>query len=807
MSSFSDIGILVDELKSGNQKTTCPKCSADRTKKDDPCLSVNAEKGTYNCHHCGWKGSIKSTGPSCKSSKKSVVVATYDYRDESESLHYQSVRFDPKSFSQRRPDGTRGWIWDLKGVQQVPYRLPELIDSEGTIYIPGGEKDVETLVKDGLTATTNSGGEGNWKPDFNEHLRDRDVVILEDNDEKGRKHGKVISEPLYGIASSIKILRFEDMPGGSDVSDFLNDHSIEDLTERVEMAPLFQGSYSDYFGESESTTGNDDKDDDKKTQAQLLIDFTPNWELFKTPDGELFITFPNKAHEETYPIKSKEIQNLLRGQFFKAFKKPPTAQALNDAIGILEALAQFGDAVHPTFTRVAEQEGNLYLDLCNKYWEVIEITPDGWKIIPNSPVKFIRTRTKLPLPHPVQGKTIDPLKAFIKIPEDQWKLIIGFLLACLKPKGPFPILCIQGEQGSGKSFISRLLKQLIDPSRALLKTLPSNERDLVISAKNNWILAFDNLSGLKPWISDGLCRLSSGGGFSIRELYTNDDEIVFDAQRALILNGIDDIATRADLRDRALIVHLPVISKEKRKDEESILKDFEKAVPFILGGLLAGACAALKNKSSTLLKNPPRMADFAKWVTAAESGLGWESGSFMKAYINNRMLAAESGIEGSLLGQAIFDLVQSLAKPWEGNATELLKELNQHVSDGKTTPKTWPKTPQDISKEVKRLAPTLRLVEIEVGFKRESGTGKRLILLRKMGISSSPSSPNGQEENNLFDFDGLQDDARVTNNDSHVTTSSQDNPLENSTSDNGDKGDDKNHPLPGSNDSCWETSI
>ena len=243
MKTFSELGIHIDESISGNQKIPCPKCSANRTKKDDPCLSVNAEKGTYNCHHCGWKGSIKSIKSSSNSSKKGVIIAAYDYRDESESLHYQSVRFDPKSFCQRRPDGKGGWIWDLKGVQQVPYRLPELIASEGTIYIPGGEKDVDTLVKAGLTATTNSGGEGNWKPDFNDYLRDRDVVILEDNDEKGRKHGRVICERLNGVAKSIKIVRFEELPKGNDVTDYLAQKSIDDLMTLVENSLPLTGSY------------------------------------------------------------------------------------------------------------------------------------------------------------------------------------------------------------------------------------------------------------------------------------------------------------------------------------------------------------------------------------------------------------------------------------------------------------------------------------------------------------------------------------------------------------------------------------
>ena len=185
MSSFSDIGILVDELKSGNQKATCPKCSESRTKKNDPCLSVNVTEGVFLCHHCEWKGSIKSTDMSSNGSGKKSIVATYNYPNESGKILYQSVRFDPKTFSHRRPDGKGGWKWNLKNIQRVPYRLPELIDSNGPVYIPGGEKDVETLVKHELTATTNSGGEGNWKLEFNVYLSDRDVIILEDNDSNG----------------------------------------------------------------------------------------------------------------------------------------------------------------------------------------------------------------------------------------------------------------------------------------------------------------------------------------------------------------------------------------------------------------------------------------------------------------------------------------------------------------------------------------------------------------------------------------------------------------------------------------------
>jgi 5S rRNA maturation endonuclease (ribonuclease M5) len=749
VSSFKELGINIDESKAGNQKTTCPKCSSSRRKKEELCLSVNVEQGLFNCHHCDWSGSINKSDDS--------LEIIYDYRDESNNLLYQCIRSFPKSFKQRRPDGKGGWIWNLKGIRRIPYRLPDLIASTGSVYIPGGEKDVETLIKHELTATTNSGGEGNWKPEFNKYLKDRDVVILEDNDEKGQKHGKVISKSLYGTANSIKIIRFNELTKGSDVSDFLKNNTIEDLLEKAEKSSLYTGSYSKYFKEDQSETNTEydnqssDFDDEKgKTQAQLLIDFTPGWELFHTPDDELFITFPKDGHEETHPIKSKAVRSLLIGLFFHRYKKPPTNNALSEALSLLEAQAQFCNKEHRVFNRIADLKGNLYLDLCNKHWEVVEITPSGWSIIPNSPVKFVRSRAMDPLPHPLQGGSIDELKYFINLPDDQMKLILGFLISCLRTKGPFPILCIQGEQGSGKSFFCRLLKTLIDPSKALLKTLPSNERDLVITAKNSWVLAFDNLSGLKHWISDALCRLSTGGGFATRELYTDADEVIFDSQRAQILNGIDDIAVRADLRDRSLLISLPVIPQNKRKDEESILKQFEKVRPSILGGLLDAVSIALKNIDIVKLRKMPRMADFAKWVTAAEPGFGWEPGSFMTMYNENSSATIGIGLESDPIAQAIIDLQKDIGK-WEGTATELLDVLENKTSDKILKSKQWPKVAQTLSNRLRRLAPVLREVgiELELGI-RKGKERKRIISIRKYEENTGPTGLIVRQDDNPY---------------------------------------------------------
>ena len=137
----------------------------------------------------------------------------------------------------------------------------------------------------------------------------------------------------------------------------------------------------------------------------------------------------------------------------------------------------------------------------------------------------------------------------------------------MRPTGPYPVLILQGEQGTAKSTAAKVLRLLIDPSAAPLRTAPLDERDLMIAARNGWIIALDNLSGLSSWLSDALCRIATGGGVSTRELYSDTDEVLIDVQRPIILNGIDDIATRQDLIDRSIIINLEPIPENKRKPE------------------------------------------------------------------------------------------------------------------------------------------------------------------------------------------------------------------------------------------------
>ena len=152
------------------------------------------------------------------------LVATYDYKDEQGKLLYQVVRYEPKAFLQRQPDGKGSWVWKLDGVRRVLYRLPELLaaDPQETVFIVEGEKDANRLSALGLVVTTNVSGAGKWRDEYNEYLCERHVVILPDNDQKGRDHARLVAASLQGKAQSMRIVLLPDLPEKGDVSDWLS---------------------------------------------------------------------------------------------------------------------------------------------------------------------------------------------------------------------------------------------------------------------------------------------------------------------------------------------------------------------------------------------------------------------------------------------------------------------------------------------------------------------------------------------------------------------------------------------------------
>ncbi len=485
----------------------------------------------------------------------------------------------------------------------------------------------------------------------------------------------------------------------------------------------------------------------RKTQATTLVELASDAKLFRTPEGDAYATVNVSGHLETWLIRLRGFQDWLRRRFYESEGSAPSAQSLQEALDVLQGRAQFDGETREVHTRVAEHDGAIYLDLCDERWRVVRVTPDGWQVLENSPVKFRRAKGMLPLPEPARGGRVELLRNFVNVNAEDWPLLAGWLVATYRPGKPFPVLALHGEQGSAKSTTAKVLRSLIDPNKADLRSEPREERDLMIAAKNGWLISLDNLSHIKPWLSDALCRLATGGGFAVRQNYTDDEEIIIEAKRPILLNGIEELATRSDLLERAIVLILPTIPEGNRRTEAKFWREFETARPLILGALLDAVSGALRNYEGVRIERLPRMADFAQWATAAEIPLGLRLGAFMAAYTGNRASSNDLALESSPVAAAVLSFM-SVEEDWQGTSSELLKTLNDRTGEDMQRQQGWPKAANALSGVLKRLAPNLRAAGVNVTRPNRAGkNGARLIQLERISNSSSePSEPSDAAE-------------------------------------------------------------
>lgn len=468
----------------------------------------------------------------------------------------------------------------------------------------------------------------------------------------------------------------------------------------------------------------------KKTHGEELLELAENLYLFKNLNDTIFADILVKTHIETWPIRHKAFRQWLASKFYEKFHKAPGSQTLNDVILTLESKALYEGHVHEVFTRLGKHENSIYFDLCNSSWEVIEIDESGWRIRPCSPIKFTRHKGMLPLPMPESNGDINDLWKILSITNTHSQiLILAWLLQAMNPDGPFPVLILEGPQGASKSHTSRTLRSLIDPSLASIRAAPKDERDLILAANNGLILAFDNISTMPDWLSDALCRIATGGGFSTRMLFSDTEETIIAVKRPVILNGIDQIVTRHDLLDRAILIHLDPISEEQRKTEKHLRALQSTVMPKVIGRLLDSVSLALKNYNNTTLEKLPRMADFAIWVSAGINALKFSKDDFINAYLLNRSKSVDLALESDLVSNTILYLMRNRTE-WEGSPTELLNELSSQLSELEKSSREWPKSASVLGKRLVRAKLFLEAKGINIDPYRESGN--RTITFRKL---------------------------------------------------------------------------
>jgi hypothetical protein len=486
--------------------------------------------------------------------------------------------------------------------------------------------------------------------------------------------------------------------------------------------------------------------EDRNKAATMLSVIGPAVSLFHTPAGTAYADLMIRGHRETWPIRSQAFRRWLRRRYYEATGAAASLEAIKPTIDLLEAKAQFDSPEREVYVRIAERDAIIYLDLADDEWRAVEISPAGWSVIGSPPVRFRRAMGMLPIPAPQTDGSLQALRSFLNIRvESEFVLLVAWLLAALKPGGPFPLLAVAGEQGSAKTGLTKILRALVDPNTAPARALPRDERELMISANNGHLLAFDNVSSLGPWLSDAFCRIASGSSFAVRRLYTDDDEVLFQAARPIIFNGIENVITRPDLADRCIFITLGSLSDLQRRPEKVLWQEFETTRRRILGALLDAMVHGLLRKQDVQLEKLPRMADFAVWATACETIL-WPAATFARAYAANRRAAIEESIDFDPVSVCLRELISERGI-WAGSATDLLHAATRAPGNNDwRRSAAWPKTPRALAGRLRRAQTFLRTLGIEIAFTREGQSGTRIITVR-MGDKSTVSIVSGLRHN------------------------------------------------------------
>lgn len=484
------------------------------------------------------------------------------------------------------------------------------------------------------------------------------------------------------------------------------------------------------------------KSSKRPSGSRLLLSFTKEIYLFVNEGGIAYADFKQHGRRETSPVESIIFRNWLIHLYFTKTGDAPSQKLLDDVLGVLKAKAFECGRKHDVFLRIGYYEDRIYIDACDSNWRVYEITKDGWNLTKNPPIRFMRTSGMQALPIPTIGGDISKIKKYVNFStNDDFVILISWLIGALNRRGPYPVLMIIGDKGAGKSSAARRIKALIDPSDVPLRTTPRSEDDLFIAAAKAHVVAIDNLSYLGDLQADAFCRLATGAGISKRKLYTNDEEFRLKACRPVILTGIEKPISRSDLDSRSVFLKLESIGTTARKSERSLDLEFEHDKGEILGALFDALVVGLNRIETMERRDWPRMADFAEWVTACEPHF-WQEGTFLELYQKNNQRFGFASKQHVELCRSILGMMDQ-SPYWEGTATALREALSNQPT--KPLSFDWSGiAPNHLSKAINSIRDALMGEGLAVKHAKVGPSGERII--RLINSKSAKASDDTDDE-------------------------------------------------------------
>ncbi|MDF0682245.1 MAG: hypothetical protein P0116_14895, partial [Candidatus Nitrosocosmicus sp.] len=510
--------------------------------------------------------------------------------------------------------------------------------------------------------------------------------------------------------------------------------------------------------------------------------------LFKDQFGEGFARINVNNHLEIISLNSNRFTRFISRSFYEKFGYVLGRETINNVVQILQAKAEFGDIKYDLFLKVAKYDDDFYYDLTNENHQCIRIFQDKensfgqWEILDKTPIPLFKRFNQIPqdlpssvYPDDLQNKkennhsdnlfqqSTDPLDLFLtkltNIKNDKTKLLVKIsLMTYFIPDIPHVIMLIHGSKGSAKSTFLRMLKDIVEPAKPPLFTLHNKSEEFIQQLSHNYFSAYDNIKYVPKWLSDEVCKAVTGIGQTQREIYTVDNDKIYEYKHGLIFNGINLAFSEPDVLDRSILIHLNEIDDKDRMTEEDILEEFSNLKPWLLKVIfdtLAKAIEIKKDVKNRLKRSGrlPRMSDYAVWSEAISQSLGNKEGEFLDAYYDNLSLQNQEIVESSVVAKVIIEFMEDRTE-WKGSATELHSILTSALSDKDerlVRSKSWPNSVNSLSRKINELSSTLKKRGIEISHSYDNKTKSRVINITNIEKISSLSSYRSSPESDKLD--------------------------------------------------------
>lgn len=510
---------------------------------------------------------------------------------------------------------------------------------------------------------------------------------------------------------------------------------------------------TDFIAKKGSKLDEEDAGKGSRSAADLLVELAVENTslLFKDQYGMAHAQIRISDHYEILKIESSKFKRHLARLFYERNgNKVVNADAITNAIQVIQAKAEYEGETIPLSLRVAWHQSDIYYDLSNEKWQCVKTSQRGWEIVDNTPGPMFVRYNQIPQADPDSEYEQDIFDKFLQLTnlkEDQDRILLKvYIISLFIPDIPHAMLILHGEKGGAKSTLQTMIKLLVDPAKPTLLTIHNDRAEFIQQLAHNHIAYYDNVKNTPHWLSDEACKAVTGIGQSKRKLYTDDDEVIYEYKRCLGFNGINISLSEPDALDRSMMIELDRISKENRRLESNIMAEFTELRPKLLGHIFDILLKALQIKPTIRLYDLPRMADFALWGEAIARALGYRDLEFIQAYYDNIGKQNIEAIEANPLGQAIAKFFTD-SHELVGSPQEILDTIETVAAENRinTNHRLWPKAANTVTKRLNQIRSNLlEGLGISVIINRDTKKNTSSIKM----VKQSPEPPEPPESEN-----------------------------------------------------------